>query len=74
MPREERAAIRLHRTAEQLAESWINGNRSDVLNSLSRGAPVRAAALAALVVEGFNSQDRHDLAGALVRRAVEQRR
>lgn len=45
---------------EELATSWVNGNRKDVRMTIVSRAPSDAAALALLVAEGFNKRERQD--------------
>lgn len=58
--------VKLYERGEELYETWENGNRADCVD-----ACLINPALAAVVCECMDSQDRHDFTSILVSRYAE---
>lgn len=39
--------------AEELRETWVNGNRADVMRALTAMSSMRAACISALIIKGL---------------------
>ena len=59
----------LHGLALLWTDAWQGGQHQEVLDAMDlQRKPLRLAALVAIMVEGLDTQERHDLAQALVTR------
>ena len=58
-------------TAEELAEAWINGNRSDVLDHLEASHPCVTALLIITLCAYQKWPDAQDITDSLITRKIE---
>jgi len=60
----------IHSQAAELAESFLNGNKRDVVDTIATEPPLRGLALLALVLNMLDSDDRDEIEIRLVNRAI----